>query len=79
MERVFTKNNNEICLKGNEKFNILVIGVTHGDEPQGKYLIEKYLQVSPLSPAPPLKGGGSSSNTYSYSAQIMAKNLRNII
>ena len=47
MERVFTKNNNEICLKGNEKFNILVIGVTHGDEPQGKFLIEKYLKLFP--------------------------------
>ena len=69
---------NEIQLIGFEncKNPTLIIGVFHGDEPQGKYLIDKYLQVSPLSPALPLKVGGSSSNTYSYSAQIMAKNLR---
>lgn len=41
---------NEIQLLGFEncKNPTLIIGVFHGDEPQGKYLIEKYLQVSPL-------------------------------
>ena len=31
-------------LCGNNNGKILVIGCFHGDEPQGKYLIEKYLQ-----------------------------------
>lgn len=39
-----TKLGNEIYLTGDEKAKTLVIGVFHGDEPQGKYLIEKYLQ-----------------------------------
>src|SRR5699024_4055285 len=38
-------NHNEIVLLGNDNFkNILVIGVFHGDEPQGKFLIEQYLK-----------------------------------
>ena len=32
----------ELC--GNKKGKILVIGCFHGDEPQGKFLIEKYLE-----------------------------------
>ena len=32
------------CL-GNLSSKVLVIGCFHGDEPQGKYLIEKYLEV----------------------------------
>ena len=31
----------ELC--GNKNGNVIVIGCFHGDEPQGKYLIEKYL------------------------------------
>ena len=39
-----TQNGNEISLSGNgKKCKTLVIGVFHGDEPQGKFLIEKYL------------------------------------
>lgn len=39
-----SKGNFTCCLK-NENYNgVLVIGVFHGDEPQGKYLIEKYLE-----------------------------------
>lgn len=43
-----TKNGNIIELFGeNETQNgILIIGVFHGDEPQGKYLIEKYLSIN---------------------------------
>lgn len=33
-----------ITLKGNINSSILVIGCFHGDEPQGKHLIEKYLE-----------------------------------
>ena len=32
-------------LKGNANSKILVIGCFHGDEPQGKYLIDEYLKV----------------------------------
>ena len=47
LEKVLSKNKNEIALLGNENFtNILIIGVFHGDEPQGKFLIEKYLEKS---------------------------------
>lgn len=34
-------------LLGNISGNVLVIGCFHGDEPQGKYLIEKYLEGNP--------------------------------
>lgn len=45
LEKTFSKNNAEITLLGSENFkNILVIGVFHGDEPQGKFLIENYLK-----------------------------------
>ncbi len=41
----------EIALYGNGgKCKTLVIGVFHGDEPQGKFLIEKYLEKNPESP-----------------------------
>ena len=33
-------------LRGNKNGKILVIGCFHGDEPQGKYLIEKYLGIN---------------------------------
>ncbi len=36
-----------IKLKGNINSSVLVIGCFHGDEPQGKYLIEKYLALNP--------------------------------
>ena len=34
-------------LLGNKKSSVLVIGCFHGDEPQGKFLIEKYLEKKP--------------------------------
>lgn len=50
LEKTKTKLNNTIQLLTNstifQPFNnltVLIIGVFHGDEPQGKYLIEKYL------------------------------------
>ena len=33
-------------LAGNLKSSIIVIGCFHGDEPQGKYLIDKYLETN---------------------------------
>ena len=33
-------------LIGNKNANVLVIGCFHGDEPQGKYLIEQYLKFA---------------------------------
>lgn len=59
-----TKMGNEIQLVTNcESFNsdckkVLIIGVFHGDEPQGKYLIEKYLTPSKSEISVPLKRGG---------------------
>lgn len=45
LKKTFSKNHNEIVLLGNDNFkNILVIGVFHGDEPQGKFLIKQYLK-----------------------------------
>lgn len=44
LNSVKTKLNNTVELIGEEgENNILIIGVFHGDEPQGKYLIEEYL------------------------------------
>lgn len=45
LESVKTQTRNQIELIGEEgKNRALIIGVFHGDEPQGKYLIEKYLE-----------------------------------
>ena len=45
LESVKTQLGNKIELLGKRgSDNILVIGVVHGDEPQGKYLIDKYLK-----------------------------------
>lgn len=44
LERVKTIKGNEVELIGEISENpVLIIGVFHGDEPQGKYLIDKYL------------------------------------
>ena len=37
----------DINIIGNINSSILVIGCFHGDEPQGKYLIEEYIKVNP--------------------------------
>ncbi len=49
LQSITTKLGNTIELIGenHHKANILIIGVFHGDEPQGKYLIEKYLSKIP--------------------------------
>lgn len=50
LKQTYTQNNNEIVLiesdndQGTFNKTVLVIGVVHGDEPQGKFLIENYLQ-----------------------------------
>ena len=37
-------------ISGNTKTpSVLVIGVVHGDEPQGRFLIEKYLEGNPIT------------------------------
>ena len=45
MKKFITKNGTELELinSSNKNFNILVIGVVHGDEPQGRDLIRNYL------------------------------------
>lgn len=48
LKKIYSKNNNEIVLLENSpnsyEKTVLVIGVVHGDEPQGKFLIENYLK-----------------------------------
>lgn len=72
-----------IGTQGTEK--VLIIGVFHGDEPQGKYLIERYIQNHSC---PPLEGGPESmiprrgnkllaSHQYTNTAKNNAKILRN--
>ncbi|MDD3435630.1 MAG: DUF2817 domain-containing protein [Candidatus Gastranaerophilales bacterium] len=46
IKKNYTQNNNEIVLIENQHDGdktILIIGTVHGDEPQGKFLIENYL------------------------------------
>ncbi|MBP3846458.1 murein peptide amidase A [bacterium] len=53
LQTATTKLGNKIELIGEaSENNILVIGVFHGDEPQGKYLIERYLEQFSPSPFP---------------------------
>lgn len=48
LKETVTKSRNKIQLLGNEQYKkILVIGVFHGDEPQGKFLIDEYLKTLP--------------------------------
>lgn len=45
LQSATTKLGNEISLIGGSgEGKVLVVGVFHGDEPQGKYLIEKYIE-----------------------------------
>ena len=86
LKKTKTQLGNEICLIGAEKIQSkapvsLVIGVFHGDEPQGKFLIEEYLKhqttlyptsKSEISVLP-------QGDDISYSKQLiqLSKNLRN--
>lgn len=50
LEKTTSKLGNPIELLGNPATNnVLVIGVFHGDEPQGKFLIDKYIENNPNS------------------------------
>ena len=79
LQSATTKLGNKIELIGTpNKNNVLIIGVFHGDEPQGKYLIEKYL----IGEYPPLEGGSKSvisgwGHKYSVFAKEKSKELRN--
>lgn len=79
-----TQFGNEICLLGNntpatERSRTLVIGVFHGDEPQGKFLIEEYLRdnYNPLSPTLSHKGRGSEHKFILEKAKELRKNMTN--
>lgn len=75
-----TKLGNYIDLIGEPaEENILIVGVVHGDEPQGKYLIERYLEERygfnfPLSPALSRKGRGSNSDILHKRAKELRQN-----
>lgn len=63
LETTKTKLGNKIELIGTQGIGkVLIIGVFHGDEPQGKYLIERYLKEkhnhTPLTPSLSHKGRG---------------------
>jgi len=50
LKETLSKNNNKIQLFGNEDFKqVLIIGVFHGDEPQGKVLINEYIKSNSQS------------------------------
>ena len=77
LESAITKLGNKIELIGQSgEGKVLVIGVFHGDEPQGKYLIEKYLSLPPLPNPPPRGGRAFKKRQYSLFAKIKAKELR---
>jgi len=67
LKKTLTKNNNDVILLGNANHKkTLVIGVFHGDEPQGKFLIENYIKNNPQSPLlfiPCLNPDGMAKNT----------------
>ncbi len=60
------------------KSTALVIGVFHGDEPQGKYLIEKYLKNSPSPYSSPQWGEEINLHKHNYTefAKLKSKELR---
>lgn len=62
-----TANGNDIsCVKNNDYNGVLVIGVFHGDEPQGEHLIKKYLyknKNSRLAFIPSLNPDGKENKT----------------
>lgn len=64
---VLTKDGNNIfCVKNDNYNGVLVIGVVHGDEPQGKYLIESYMRAnkdSKLAFIPVLNPDGMAKNS----------------
>lgn len=64
LKETTSKNGNKIELIGDNNYKkILVIGVFHGDEPQGKFLIEEYLKKdSPLLFIPCLNPDGMALN-----------------
>ena len=80
-----TKLGNEIYLTGDESAKALVIGVFHGDEPQGKYLIEKYLTEPPCNPlvphleiedfGPPSRGGHRYNKKLLSTARMLRNNM----
>lgn len=83
LKKTLSKNGHEIVLIEKlppallpltfSSFTVLIIGVVHGDEPQGKFLIENYLQNSDVNPKnrllfiPCLNPDGLENNTRSNS------------
>ncbi len=69
MKKYITKENNElkIVIPISGKFSVLVVGVVHGDEPQGEVLINRYLKLvngkSNIGFIPVLNPDGLKNNT----------------
>ncbi|MCM1339823.1 MAG: DUF559 domain-containing protein, partial [Muribaculaceae bacterium] len=80
LKSVNTKLGNTIELIGEEGTGqTLIIGVIHGDEPQGKFLIEEYIKDYPLSLPLSHKGRGNKSFSTRLQKHLLqnARNLRN--
>ena len=80
-----TKLGNSIELIGAlpDKYDALIIGVFHGDEPQGKFLIEEYLKINPstkhlfipcLNPDGMIKGSRTNANGVDLNRNFPTKN-----
>lgn len=81
LKKIITKSGNNVELLGcaGVKNCPLIIGVFHGDEPQGKYLIDEYLKLFSPSPLPsPQKGEGEYSHNHNYTTftKLKSKELR---
>ena len=89
LKKTYSKNNNEIILISGgicaerqippQQKTILIIGVVHGDEPQGKFLIENYLQwwdSNPtLQPPRPLR----EREVFQHEERVLEKRVRGIL
>ncbi len=74
-----TKQGNEIQLLGEKSAdNVLVIGVFHGEEPQGKFLIDEYLKTLAPLPNPLPKGAREVSNESAPLPNPLPKGAREV-
>ena len=82
LQSATTKLGNKIELIGEAgEGKVLVVGVFHGDEPQGKYLIDEYLRLHSPSPHSSPQGGEEGNfyfhhHNYTSYANLKSKELR---
>ena len=87
LKRTITKNENELLLYG-ESFSVnpkLIIGVVHGDEPQGEELINRYIEetssgmlfIPSLNPDGKILGTRTNSSGVDLNRNFPTKNWEN--